>query len=70
MVLRNDPLDRAAQRIVRGGRAGQDATSGVGAHANMLHDAKTLVFLLRCSNPRTVFAIPAGTSDDYATHSG
>ena len=27
-----------------------------------------LVFLLRCSNPNAVFAIPAGT-DDIATHS-
>ena len=61
MGSRDDPLDRAAQRIVRVGRAGQDATSGVGARANMLHDAKTLVFLLRCSNPKRVFAIPAGT---------
>jgi hypothetical protein len=30
------------------------------AHA-LLHLAKTLVFLSRCSNPNAVFAIPAGT---------
>ncbi len=61
MFSPDDPLDRAAQRIVRVGRAGRDATSGVDARASMLHDAKTLVFLSRCSNPETVFAIPAGT---------
>src|SRR5712671_1646177 len=31
------------------------------ARANTLHQAKTLVFLSRCSNPNAVFAIPAGT---------
>jgi hypothetical protein len=31
------------------------------ARANTLHQAKTLVFLSRCSNPNAVFAIPVGT---------
>jgi hypothetical protein len=37
------------------------ATSGVAASASTLDEAKMLVFLSRCSNPKAVFAIPAGT---------
>jgi hypothetical protein len=45
------------------------ARYGVAARSRTLHPAKMLVFLSRCSNPNTVFAIPAGT-EQVATHSG
>ena len=46
---------------VRATCAPQDARSGVDARFAVLHRAKTLVFLSRCSNPNVVLAIPVGT---------
>jgi len=53
--------DRAVGVVVRSGCASRDARCGVDARSLMLHRAKTLVFLPRCSNPNAVLAIPAGT---------
>jgi hypothetical protein len=49
--------DHAAQRAARIDCGRRDATCGVGARASMLHSAKMLVFLSRCSNPEAVLAI-------------
>jgi len=55
--LRNCAVDDVA----RLSRRARDARCGGDARADVLHRAKTLVFLSRCSNPNSVFAIPAGT---------
>jgi hypothetical protein len=54
-------LGANVQRVARGARAHGGATSGIGQRLKAVQCAKTLVFLSRCSNPVTVFAIPAGT---------
>src|SRR5712691_120970 len=51
----------ALQRVACVARARQDARCGGDARARTLDQAKMLVFLFRCSNPKAVFAIPAGT---------
>jgi hypothetical protein len=51
----------ASQRVACAARARQDARCGGDARATTLDQAKMLVFLFRCSNPKAVFAIPAGT---------
>src|SRR5262249_48462129 len=52
---------RAVRVVVRSACAFRDARCGVAARSLVLHCAKTLVFLPRCSNANAVRAIPAGT---------
>jgi hypothetical protein len=54
-------LNRIVLCLARVARVRRSATSGIGSSAKATQCAKTLVFLSRCSNPVTVFAIPAGT---------
>jgi hypothetical protein len=57
MALHESMMRRAERAI----HARLLATSSVDTRASVLHRAKMLVFLSRCSNPDAVFAIPAGT---------
>jgi hypothetical protein len=56
VTLRN----RIVRGVMRVSRAGRDARCGIGAHATALDPAKTLVFLLRCSNRKGSVRDPRG----------